>query len=348
MILNAEEKIIALEYNLFIEIKDKVKEFVPKFQQVSNVLSELDVILSLSVVAEQNNFVKPEITDKRCINIKDGRHPVVEVVSKKDYIANDIVMDENTNILLITGPNMSGKSTYMRMLAIIVILNQIGSFVPCRRAVLPIFDNIFTRIGASDDLVSGESTFMVEMKEANNAVSRATKNSLILFDELGRGTATYDGMSLAQAILEYIHDKIGAKMLFSTHYHELTSLEQNLRNLKNVHVSAKEEDDKIIFLHKVKSGAVYKSYGIHVASLVNLPEDIITRAREILNIYESKETKKEVYTQTSLFLDFDRKEDNIIEEKIKAINPLEITPIEALNILDKLKKEIEEKEKNKK
>ena len=272
----------------------------------------------------------------------------MEVVSKKDYISNDIVMDEKTNILLITGPNMSGKSTYMRMLAIIVILNQIGSFVPCRRAVLPIFDNIFTRIGASDDLVSGESTFMVEMKEANNAVSRATKNSLILFYELGRGTATYDGMSLAQAILEYIHDKIGAKMLFSTHYHELTSLEQNLRNLKNVHVSAKEEDDKIIFLHKVKSGAVDKSYGIHVASLVNLPEDIITRAREILNIYESKETKKEVYTQTSLFLDFDRKEDNIIEEKIKAINPLEITPIEALNILDKLKKEIEEKEKNKK
>lgn len=348
LILNAEEKIIGLEYNLFIEIKDKVKEFVPKFQQVSNVLSELDVILSLSVVAEQNNFVKPEITDKRCINIKDGRHPVVEVVSKKDYIANDIVMDENTNILLITGPNMSGKSTYMRMLAIIVILNQIGSFVPCKKAVLPIFDNIFTRIGASDDLVSGESTFMVEMKEANNAVSRATKNSLILFDELGRGTATYDGMSLAQAILEYIHDKIGAKMLFSTHYHELTSLEQNLRNLKNVHVSAKEEDDKIIFLHKVKSGAVDKSYGIHVASLVNLPEDIITRAREILNVYESKETKKEVYTQTSLFLDFKEQEDNVIEEKIKAINPLEITPIEALNILDKLKKEIEEKEKNKK
>ncbi|MGM9879188.1 MAG: DNA mismatch repair protein MutS [Bacilli bacterium] len=347
LILNAEEKIVALEYNIFIEIKDKVKKFVPKFQLASSVLSELDVILSLSVVAEQNNFVKPEITDKRCINIKDGRHPVVEVVSKKDYISNDIVMDEKTNILLITGPNMSGKSTYMRMLAIIVILNQIGSFVPCKKAILPIFDNIFTRIGASDDLVSGESTFMVEMKEANNAVSRATKNSLILFDELGRGTATYDGMSLAQAILEYIHDKIGCKMLFSTHYHELTSLEENLRNLKNVHVSAKEEDDKIIFLHKVKSGAVDKSYGIHVASLVNLPEEIITRAREILNVYESKETKKQVYTQTSLFLDFQNQEENVIEEEIKKINPLEITPIEALNILDKLKKRVEEKDKNK-
>lgn len=347
LILNAEEKITALEYEIFIKIKDKVKEYVPKIQEIASILSELDVILSLAVVAEQNNFVKPEITDKRNINIKDGRHPVVEIVSKKDYITNDVIMDEKTNILLITGPNMSGKSTYMRMLAIIVILNQIGSFVPAKKATLPIFDNIFTRIGASDDLVSGESTFMVEMKEANNAVENATENSLILFDELGRGTATYDGMSLAQAILEYIHDHIKAKTLFSTHYHELTSLEQNLRNLKNVHVSAKEENDKIIFLHKVKKGAVDKSYGIHVASLVNLPNEIIKRAREILNVYESKETKKQVYTQTSLFLDFDRKEDNIIEEKIKAINPLEITPIEALNILDNLKKEIEEKEKNK-
>ena len=347
-ILNAEEKITSLEYELFVSIKDKVKGYVSKLQEIADIISELDVILSLTVVAEQNNFIKPELTDKRNIYIKDGRHPVVEVVSKKDYVSNDVIMDEKTNIFLITGPNMSGKSTYMRMLAIIVILNQIGSFVPAKKATLPIFDNIFTRIGASDDLVSGESTFMVEMKEANNAVSNATKDSLILFDELGRGTATYDGMSLAQSILEYIHDHIGAKTLFSTHYHELTSLESNLRNLKNVHVSAKEENDKIIFLHKVKKGAVDKSYGIHVASLVNLPEEIITRAREILNMYEGKEKKKQVYTQTSLFLDFDRKDDNIIEEKIKKINPLEITPIEALNILDSLKKEIEEKEKNKK
>lgn len=348
LILNAEEKITSLEYELFVSIKDKVKGYVSKLQEIADIISELDVILSLTVVAEQNNFIKPELTDKRNIYIKDGRHPVVEVVSKKDYVSNDVIMDEKTNIFLITGPNMSGKSTYMRMLAIIVILNQIGSFVPAKKATLPIFDNIFTRIGASDDLVSGESTFMVEMKEANNAVSNATKDSLILFDELGRGTATYDGMSLAQSILEYIHEHIGAKTLFSTHYHELTSLESNLRNLKNVHVSAKEENDKIIFLHKVKKGAVDKSYGIHVASLVNLPEEIITRAREILNMYEGKEKKKQVYTQTSLFLDFDRKDDNIIEEKLKKINPLEITPIEALNILDSLKKEIEEKEKNKK
>ena len=347
MILNAEEKIVGLEYEIFITIRDKVKEYIPKLQEIANILSELDVILAFTVIAETYNFTKPEITDKRSIEIKEGRHPVVEIVSKKEYVPNDVFMDEKTNILLITGPNMSGKSTYMRMLAIIVILNQIGSFVPCKTAKLPIFDNIFTRIGASDDLVSGESAFMVEMKEANNAVSNATKNSLILFDELGRGTATYDGMSLAQSILEYIHDNIKAKTLFSTHYHELTSLEQNLRNLKNVHVSAKEEDDKIIFLHKVRNGAVDKSYGIHVASLVNLPNEIIKRAREILDVYENKEEKKTVFTQTSLFLDFDEKKESKIEKEIKNINPLEITPIEALNILDKLKKEIEESEKSK-
>ena len=348
LILNAEDKIINLEYELFTSIREETKKYIPKIQEVAQVLSELDVILSFAVVAESYNFVKPELTDKHSILIKEGRHPVVEVVSKKDYVPNDVVMDEKTNILLITGPNMSGKSTYMRMLAICVILNQIGSFVPCKKAVLPIFDNIFTRIGASDDLVSGESTFMVEMKEANYAVSNATKNSLILFDELGRGTATYDGMSLAQSILEYIHDNIKAKTLFSTHYHELTTLEQNLRNLKNVHVSAKEEEERIIFMHKVKDGAVDKSYGIHVASLVNLPNKVITRAKEILDIYEKKETKKEVYTQTSLFLDFEEKKPNEIEEKIKKINPLEITPIEALNILDNLKKEVLNKEKENK
>ena len=345
LILNAEDKIVALEYDLFVDIRDKVKEVVPKIQEVASILSELDVMLSLTVIAENYGFVKPEITDNHSICIKDGRHPVVEVVSKKDYVPNDIVMDEKTNILLITGPNMSGKSTYMRMLAICVILNQIGSFVPCKKAILPIFDNIFTRIGASDDLVSGESTFMVEMKEANYAISNATKNSLILFDELGRGTATYDGMSLAESILEYIHDNIGCKTLFSTHYHELTSLEKDLRYLKNVHVSAKEEDGNIVFLHKVKDGAVDKSYGIHVASLVGLPKEVIDRANEVLDVYEGEKNKKEVYKQTTLNLDFERHEENLIEKKLREINTLEITPIEALNIIDSLKKEIENKDK---
>ncbi len=223
---------------------------------------------------------------------------------------------------------------------------QIGSFVPAKSCTIPIFDKIFTRIGASDDLVSGESTFMVEMKEANYAIQEATPNSLILFDELGRGTATYDGMSLAQAILEYIHDKIKAKTLFSTHYHELTSLSADLSNLRNVHVSAIEEDGKITFLHKIKSGAVDKSYGIHVASLAKLPHSLIERANEILSIYENKNNKKQSFVQTSLFLDANEKETetNYLEEKIKEINPLEMTPIEALNFLYELKNSIKDKE----
>ena len=222
---------------------------------------------------------------------------------------------------------------------------QIGSFVPCKSCVIPIFDKIFTRIGASDDLVSGESTFMVEMKEANIAVSEATENSLILFDELGRGTATYDGMSLAQAILEYIHDKIKAKTLFSTHYHELTALASDLPNLRNVHVSAIEEQGMITFLHKIKNGAVDKSYGIHVASLAHLPSSLIDRANEILSVYEHKGTKKQTFTQTSLFLDLDNKEtpkENEIINKLNEVNPLEMTPIEALNFLYELKSEIKE------
>ena len=340
LILNAEEKSMALEYDLFIDIRDKVREYIPMIQNISSVLSEVDVLLSFAVCAENNNYVRPVLTDKRSIYIKDGRHPVIEKVSKKDYVPNDVIMDERVNVLLITGPNMSGKSTYMRMLACIGIMAQIGSFVPCKEAVMPIFDKIFTRIGASDDLVSGESTFMVEMKEANNAISNATENSLILFDELGRGTATYDGMSLAEAILEYIHDNIKAKTLFSTHYHELTSLDKKLRNLRNVHVSAKEEKDNIIFLHKIKPGAVDKSYGIHVASLVNLPKSIINRANEILSVYENSKERKEVYTQTSLFLDFNNNKESKIEKRLKEINVLETTPIEALNILDELKKEV--------
>jgi len=223
---------------------------------------------------------------------------------------------------------------------------QIGSFVPAKKCIMPIFDKIFTRIGASDDLVSGDSTFMVEMKEANTAITDATENSLILFDELGRGTATYDGMSLAQAILEYIHDKIKAKTLFSTHYHELTSLAADLPKLRNVHVSAIEEDGKITFLHRIKNGAVDKSYGIHVASLARLPKSLIERASEILEIYENKSKKKESFTQTSLFLNFDEKEEehtNKIEERLNEINPLEITPIEALNILYELKNEMKNK-----
>ena len=344
IILGAEEKIINLEYKLFMEIRDKIKEYVPRIQNVSKIIAEVDMMVSLATVAEENNYVKPEINNSRIVEIKEGRHPVVEKVNKFDYVPNDIIMKDGIDILLITGPNMAGKSTYMRQLAIIVIMAQMGSYVPAKFCSIPIFDKIFTRIGASDDLVSGDSTFMVEMKEANRAISEATENSLILFDELGRGTATYDGMSLAQAILEYIHDKIKAKTLFSTHYHELTSLSADLKGLKNVHVSAIEEAGKITFLHKVKVGAVDKSYGIHVASLAKLPKDLIDRATDILKVYENKSSKKQPFTQTSLFIPIeeDKKED-VLEKKLKEINPLEITPIEALNILYELKKEADKK-----
>ncbi len=343
IILGAEEKIVSLEYKLFMDIREVIKRYVEKLQKTAKILSEIDMLQAFSIVTDTYKFVRPELTCDNVLKLIECRHPVVEQVMKEKYIPNDIIMDKTTNILLITGPNMAGKSTYMRQCAITVIMAQIGCFVPCKSAVLPIFDKIFTRIGASDDLVSGESTFMVEMKEANYAISEATEKSLILFDELGRGTATYDGMSLAQAILEHIHDKIKAKTMFSTHYHELTVLEKDLKQLKNVHVSALEEKGKVTFLHKVKQGAVDKSYGIHVASLAKLPKSLIERADEILNIYEKKNVKKETFTQTSLFeLNESEVEPQInpIEEKIKEINPLEMTPMDALSFLYELKKDI--------
>lgn len=343
IILGAEEKIVSLEYKLFMDIREVIKRYVEKLQKTAKILSEIDMLQAFSIVTDTYKFVRPELTCDNVLKLIECRHPVVEQVMKEKYIPNDIIMDKTTNILLITGPNMAGKSTYMRQCAITVIMAQIGCFVPCKSAVLPIFDKIFTRIGASDDLVSGESTFMVEMKEANYAISEATEKSLILFDELGRGTATYDGMSLAQAILEHIHDKIKAKTMFSTHYHELTVLEKDLKQLKNVHVSALEEKGKVTFLHKVKQGAVDKSYGIHVASLAKLPKSLIQRADEILNIYEKKNVKKETFTQTSLFeLNESEVEPQInpIEEKIKEINPLEMTPMDALSFLYELKKDI--------
>lgn len=341
LILNAEEKIVELEYNLFIEIRNKIKEYIPKLQKIAKVISEIDVLQAFTTVAEENNYIRPIISENRNIKILDNRHPVVEKVINDEFVKNDIIMDDKTDILLITGPNMAGKSTYMRELAITVIMAQIGSFVPASYAELPIFDAIFTRIGASDDLVSGESTFMVEMNEAAFAISSATENSLILFDELGRGTATFDGMALAQSIIEYIHNNIKAKTLFSTHYHELTDLEDTLTRLKNVHVSAHEEDGKITFLHKVKKGSIDKSYGIHVARLANLPESLIKRASQILAVYENKEKVRDNKIQESLPLEeLMEPKENEIQKVINEINPLEITPLEALNILYDLKNKI--------
>ena len=346
MILNAEENIIDLEYKLFCSIKSLVKEEVPLLNATADALSEIDALVSLSVCSEEYNLVRPNITDEHVIDIKNGRHPVVEVVSKSEYVPNDCLLSNGINTLLITGPNMSGKSTYMRQMAIIVIMAQMGSFVPCESATLPIIDKIFTRIGASDDLVSGESTFMVEMKEARNAICNATKNSLILFDELGRGTATYDGMSLAQAILEYISDYIGAFTLFSTHYHELTRLDKKYKNIKNVHVSAVENGNEITFLHKVKDGAVDKSYGIHVARLAKMPEELLNKAEEILNEYESNSKKKNPEEKIQLAMDFEPnvKKDDIIKGTIEKIDVLNTTPMEALNVLFDLKQKIKKGE----
>ena len=337
LVLNAEEKIIELEYNLFMDVKESIKSEIFKLKAIASDLAELDAIISLTIVADECGLVRPEILDERRVEIVEGRHPVVERVSKKEYVANDCMMSEEVNTLLITGPNMSGKSTYMRQLAIIIIMAQIGSFVPAKSAKLPIFDKIFTRIGASDDLVSGESTFMVEMMEAKNALVNATSHSLILFDELGRGTATYDGMSLAQAILEFVNKDIKCKTLFSTHYHELTALD-TLNGIKNVHVEAYLKDGNVTFLHKVKDGAVDKSYGIHVAKLAGMPNVILDRASLILKYYESNGKEALVQTNEQLGFNFDVVDNNSpVLDRLNEIDPLKTTPMDAINLLYELK-----------
>ena len=347
LILGAEEKIINLEYELFTNIRCKVKEVIPTIQLTAKMVAKLDVMIAFATVTEENNYTRPIIMPDKEVKIIEGRHPVVEKVLNGEFVSNDIIFTKDKYVELITGPNMAGKSTYMRQMAMIVIMAQIGCFVPAKKAYLPVFDKIFTRIGASDDLVSGESTFMVEMKEANHAILGATEHSLILFDELGRGTATYDGISLAQAIIEYIHDNIKAITFFSTHYHELTSLEEHKAHIKNVHVSAHEENGVITFLHKVKDGSVDKSYGIHVAKLAQLPDSLIKRADEILMSYENKKTKKEVVSQISMNLEESVAPINkydIIKKKLDDINPLELSPMEALNVLYELKSEMDKKD----
>ncbi len=346
IILGAEEKINDLEYELFLDIKEKVKDEVLKIKKTADVLSEIDVIASLAQCADDYKLVRPKISDVKKISIIDGRHPVVEAVTKKEYVPNDCFMDSSSSTLLLTGPNMSGKSTYMRQLAIIIIMAQIGSFVPAKSAELSIVDKIFTRIGASDDLVSGESTFMVEMKEAKNAIVGASENSLILFDELGRGTATYDGMSIARAILEYVSDKIKCFTLFSTHYHELTSLDKTFKNIKNIHVSAVEDGSKITFLHKIKNGPVDKSYGIHVALLAALPEELIKRASEILYEYENTSKKETKINSMQMALTFEEeKKTSEIDKLIMDTDIINITPMEAINKLFMLKEMIERDKK---
>jgi DNA mismatch repair protein MutS len=378
LILQAEEKSGELEYELFTLIREQVKEFIPQLQALAKAVSELDVLQCFAQISEDRHYVKPSFSTEGKIFIKDGRHPVVEMVlSTQEYVANDCYMDNEREILLITGPNMSGKSTYMRQVALTSILAQIGCFVPAAEAILPIFDQVFTRIGAADDLISGQSTFMVEMLEAKNAIVNATQNSLILFDEIGRGTSTYDGMALAQAIIEYIHERIGAKTLFSTHYHELTVLEEELKKLKNIHVSAVEHNGKVVFLHKIKEGAADKSYGIHVAELAELPKELINRANELLMQFEQKQilteslndnqqapkienknvgnqdisqmNEKALVKEVAQLSFFDEPKETIkpvvgkehkVLEQLKRLDILDLTPLQAMNVLYELQKKL--------
>ncbi|MFB7640586.1 DNA mismatch repair protein MutS [Peribacillus butanolivorans] len=371
LILQAEEKSIGLEYDLFLNLREEVKSYIPRLQDLAKGVSELDVLQCFATISEERHYVKPIFSENRRIVLKEGRHPVVEkVLQSQEYVPNDCFMDSERELLLITGPNMSGKSTYMRQIALTSILAQIGCFVSATTAELPIFDKVFTRIGAADDLISGQSTFMVEMLEARNAITNATENSLILFDEIGRGTSTYDGMALAQAIIEYIHEEIGAKTLFSTHYHELTVLASELPKLKNIHVSAIEQNGNVVFLHKIKEGPADKSYGIHVAKLADLPKQLIDRAAAILAQLENEngqakelpaqpaDVSKEPITETApkaevneAQLSFFREEapkekissspkEKKVLDDIKSLDILEMTPLEAMNILYKLQKKL--------
>ncbi|OAA82838.1 DNA mismatch repair protein MutS [Clostridium ljungdahlii] len=306
-ILGAEEKLINLEYSVFIEVRDKIENEVDRMQKSAKIISEVDCLSSLARVAIENNYCKPEITNSDNIIIEEGRHPVVEkMIDSGEFISNDINIDTSENqLLLITGPNMAGKSTYMRQIALIVIMAQIGSFVPAKNASISVCDKIFTRIGASDDLASGKSTFMVEMWEVSNILKNATNKSLILLDEVGRGTSTYDGLSIAWSVIEYIckNSKLKCKTLFATHYHELTKLEGKIDGVKNYCVSVKEMEDNIVFLRKIIRGGADQSYGIEVAKLAGLPEEVLKRAGEILNSLESKKLKENKRADSEIALD---------------------------------------------
>ncbi len=347
LINEAQLKRTEREYELFITIRERFKANISRLQKLARQVAQLDVLASLADVSDNNRFVRPTFTDDNIINIKQGRHPVVEAILEAgEFVANDVNLDQNTAMQLITGPNMAGKSTYMRELALIVILGQMGSFVPAESAVLPIFDQIFTRIGANDDMAMGQSTFMVEMAEANLALQEASAHSLILFDELGRGTTTYDGMALAQAIIEYLDAHVHAKTLFSTHYHELTALADKHENIRNVHVGAVEDESgELHFLHQIQQGPADKSYGIHVAALAGLPDELIANATTILSGLENQEAlvpepkASGLSEQVALFnvSDVDPKTETLFQ-KLDSINISTMTPLEALNVLAELQK----------
>ena len=360
IIMGAEEKLVSLEYDLFCEVRDKIGAEVIRIQKTAKSIAGIDVFCSLSVVATRRNYVKPSINDKGVIQIKNGRHPVVEQMMRDDmFVANDTFLDNGKNRLsVITGPNMAGKSTYMRQVALIVLMAQLGSFVPAQEADIGICDRIFTRVGASDDLASGQSTFMVEMTEVANILRNATRNSLLVLDEIGRGTSTFDGLSIAWAVIEHISNSklLGAKTLFATHYHELTELEGTIAGVKNYCIAVKEQGDDIVFLRKIVRGGADKSYGIQVAKLAGVPDSVIARAKEIAeelsdaditarakeiaeissNITQHKAVPKpdEVDLQQLSFFDT-VKDDDIIRE-LDSLELSTMTPLDAMNTLYRL------------
>ncbi len=361
MILGAEDKLINLEYDLFCEVRNRIAAEVVRIQKTAKAVAKLDTFVSLAVVADQNNYCRPKINENGVIDIKDGRHPVVEKMMNNDmFIANDTYLDNGNNrISIITGPNMAGKSTYMRQTAIIVLMAQIGSFVPASSAKIGIVDRIFTRVGASDDLASGQSTFMVEMNEVANILRNATSNSLLVLDEIGRGTSTFDGLSIAWAVVEHISNPklLGAKTLFATHYHELTELEGKLHNVNNYCIAVKEKGDDIVFLRKIVRGGADKSYGIQVAKLAGVPDSVIERAKQIveelsanditavtknLAVETGTKKKKEKLDEVDLaqMSLFDTVKDDDILEELKNVDLSNMTPIDALNKLYELQNKI--------
>lgn len=335
-ILSAQDKIQKLEYVLFTQVRNEIKKEVHLIQDVSKIIARVDVYQSLAMLASENSYVRPVFNDQKIMDIKEGRHGVIEkVMGHGKYVPNDVSIDENSPVVLITGPNMGGKSTYMRQVALIVIMAQIGSFVPAKYANLTIFDQIFTRIGESDDLISGQSTFMVEMLEANNALRFASEKSLILFDEIGRGTATFDGMAIAQAMIEYIASEIHCMTLFSTHYHELTFLEDKGLGIQNVHASARVDNDHLVFEYLIKKGRSNKSYGVNVAKLAKLPDEVINRANLVLETLEENNVEDRLIEEKQVQV---IEKESEVEKYLKTIDPMALSPLDALSTLIELKK----------
>ncbi|MBM6842025.1 DNA mismatch repair protein MutS [[Clostridium] spiroforme] len=336
-ILSSQDKIEKLEYILFNEIRNEIKKDVHLIQDVAKIIAKVDVYQALAMLASENSYVRPVFNDHKRLDIQEGRHAVIEkVMGHGQYVANDVQIDSQSPVVLITGPNMGGKSTYMRQVALTVVMAQIGSFVPAKYADLPIFDQIFTRIGASDDLISGQSTFMVEMLEANNALRFASEKSLILFDEIGRGTATFDGMAIAQAMIEYIACHIKCLTLFSTHYHELTFLENKNMGIQNVHASAKIYNDQLVFEYLIKKGKSNKSYGVNVAKLAKLPDEVIARANVVLDTLEQNNVEDKLiaeHNQVKIIV-----QESEVEKYLKNIDPMTLSPLDALSTLIELKK----------